>query len=99
MYGTSDYRSPRGGGASGKRQPGLAILFPRIPDYERGNQKLEGLPAVYTESLEEAETLIVELEDQVTGLRLELYYTNFRGRGHSDQERQIYQSRRETPCI
>ena len=76
VYGTSDYRSPAAEvlQENGSRVSQFCFRGYRIM---KGKPKLEGLPAVYTESLEEAETLIVELEDQVTGLRLELYYTIF----------------------
>ena len=39
--------------------------------------KLEGLPATYTETPDEAMTLTVYLEDEVTGVCLELLYTIF----------------------
>ena len=80
VYGTSDYRSPAAEvlQENGSRVSQFCFRGYRIM---KGKPKLEGLPAVYTESLEEAETLIVELEDQVTGLRLELYYTIFEEEG------------------
>ena len=98
VYGTSDYRSPAAEvlQENGSRVSQFCFRGYRIM---KGKPKLEGLPAVYTESLEEAETLIVELEDQVDRLAAGTVLYDFRGRGHSDQERQIYQSRRENPCI
>ena len=46
-----------------------------------GKPKLEGLPATYTESDDEAKTLIVTLKDAVAGIRLELLYTLFAKEG------------------
>ena len=42
-----------------------------------GKVKLQGLPATYTESDEEAMTLRVYLKDALTGVLLELLYTVF----------------------
>ena len=46
-----------------------------------GKPKLPGLPATYTEKDEEAQTLILTLEDKVTGIELQLLYTLFAGDG------------------
>lgn len=40
-----------------------------------GKQPLEGLPATYTESDSDAKTLVVVLQDSLTGLKAELSYT------------------------
>lgn len=40
----------------------------------KGKPKLNGLPAAYTENDDEADTLEIELEDKVTGLRVILMY-------------------------
>ena len=45
----------------------------------RGKRPLEGLPATYTESEDEAEGLVIHLEDTLTGLRVDLTYTLFAG--------------------
>ena len=45
-------------------------------DIIKGKPHLEGLPATYA-SDEEAETLIITLEDEVTNLQLRLFYTIF----------------------
>jgi len=42
-----------------------------------GKPKLQGLPATYTESDEEAMTLQIYLKDALTGVKLELLYTVF----------------------
>lgn len=45
----------------------------------KGKPALEGLPAVYAETEEEAETLQLVLEDSLAGLRTELSYTVMKG--------------------
>ena len=44
----------------------------------QGKKKLKGLPAVYVESEEEAETLEVLMEDEVTKMQMVLSYTIFK---------------------
>ncbi len=46
-----------------------------------GKPPLPGLPATYTEQDEEADSLLVHLEDTLTGLRLTALYTVFAGSG------------------
>ena len=80
VYGSTDYRCPA-----------VEILQEngsRISDFcykshtvSGGKPKLKGLPATYTESDSEAETLTIVLEDKVTGIELELLYTLFAGSG------------------
>ena len=80
VYGSTDYRCPA-----------VEILQEngsRIADFcykshtvSGGKPKLKGLPATYTESDSEAETLTLVLEDKVTGIELELLYTLFAGSG------------------
>lgn len=43
----------------------------------KGKPKLQGLPATYTESDDEAETLEITLKDKVKGLKVVLMYTAF----------------------
>ncbi|MCI9646268.1 MAG: alpha-galactosidase [Lachnospiraceae bacterium] len=76
VYGTGDYRSP----AVEVQQPNGS----RLSDFqyqgyriEAGKPALLGLPATYVEKEQEADTLVVELADTVTGLKAELYYTVF----------------------
>ncbi len=76
VYGTTDFR-----------RPAIEILQSngsRICDFQyqghqigKGKPKLAGLPATYTESDEEAETLCVTLKDSLTGVKVELLYTIF----------------------
>lgn len=76
LYGTTDYR-----------QPAVEILQgdgSRISDFVYcghtvvfGKPKLEGLPATYAESPEEAQTLLLFLEDPVSQISLQLSYTIF----------------------
>lgn len=80
VYGSTDYRCPA-----------VEILQEngsRISDFcykshtvSGGKPKLQGLPATYTESDSEAETLTLVLEDKVTGIELKLLYTLFAGSG------------------
>ena len=80
VYGSTDYRCPA-----------VEILQEngsRISDFcykshtvSGGKPKLKWLPATYTESDSEAETLTLVLEDRVTGIELELLYTLFAGSG------------------
>ncbi len=76
VFGTTDYRMPavEVTQENGSRISELCFSGYRI---EEGKPLLSGLPATYTESREEAATLILELEDPVDGLEVELSYTIF----------------------
>lgn len=80
VFGTSDYRMPAVEvlQENGSRIADFCFSGYRI---EAGKPGLSGLPATYAENADEAETLIIELADQVTGLELELYYTIFASGG------------------
>ena len=76
VYGTTDYRHPaieimqeNGSNISEFKYVGYEIL--------KGKPSLKGLPATYTESEEEAETLKIILKDNLTGAKLTLLYTIF----------------------
>ncbi len=76
VYGTTDYRHPaveirmaNGSCISDFQYTGHTICS--------GKPRLEGLPATYTESEEEAMTLSISLRDPVAGIKLELLYTIF----------------------
>ena len=76
VYGTTDYRHPaieilqeNGSNISDFKYIGYEIL--------KGKPILKGLPATYTESEEEAETLKIILKDSLTGAKLTLLYTIF----------------------
>ena len=75
-YGTGDYRAPAVEvlQESGSRISDFIYKEHRV---RKGKPSLEGLPATYTEADDEAETLVVALEDGMTGLGLELSYTIF----------------------
>ncbi|MEW4327953.1 alpha-galactosidase [Rossellomorea marisflavi] len=79
VYGTSDFREPAVvvKHANGSRTSGFVYQSHRI---EKGKPSLEGLPGVYVDSDEEAETLIVTLHDGVADVGLELLYTVFHER-------------------
>lgn len=76
VYGSSDYRYPAVEvlQENGSRISDFVYVGHEIMD---GKPKLQGLPATYTESEEEAQTLCVKLKDEVTGVVLELLYTIF----------------------
>ena len=76
VYGTSDFRHPllQCRLSNGSMITEFTYCSHRV---ERGKPRLEGLPATYVEGEHEAETLVVELEDKVSGLRIELQYTAF----------------------
>ena len=75
------------GGTGDYRQPAVTIAQKNgstISDFvytgyriTAGKPSLEGLPATYCESDEEALTLHIFLEDELTGIRAELLYTVF----------------------
>lgn len=79
-YGTSDFRSPAFEvmGDDGSRISNFTCVGHKISS---GKQKLEGLPAVYTEQEEEAETLEIHMRDELLDSRLILSYTVFRDYG------------------
>ena len=56
----------------------LRVVSSRITP---GKPLLQGLPALYTESPDEAETLFILLEDSLTGLQVEAAYTVFASSG------------------
>lgn len=80
VYGSTDYRQPaveilqnNGSRVSNFQYEGHTI--------ESGKPTLPGLPATYTESDDEAETLTLFLKDPVTGISLHLLYTIFAEEG------------------
>ncbi len=79
-YGTGDYRQ---GAIEILQQNGSRITNFIFKDYSlrKGKPSLEGLPATYTESEEEAETLTLLVADELTGVEVSLSYTLFSGCG------------------
>lgn len=75
-YGTGDYRTP----AIAVRQPnGSDMVDLTYAGYRvrAGKPKLEGLPATYVESEDDAATLSIDLVDKLIGLTVTLNYTVF----------------------
>ena len=75
-FGAGDFRTP----AHQLRQSdGTIVTNFQVKTYKifDGKPSLEGLPATYTRADEEAQTLIVVLEDTFRGLEIELSYTIF----------------------
>ncbi|WP_040949552.1 alpha-galactosidase [Gorillibacterium massiliense] len=76
QYGNGDFREPA---YQIKLADGSRISELKYKGYRvvPGKPKLEGLPAVYAESEEDAETLVIILGDDYSGLTVELSYTVF----------------------
>lgn len=79
VYGTGDYRSPA---VEVIQENGSRISDFQYHSHhvEAGKPELPGLPATYAEDSKEAETLVLNLYDSVTGIRAEMFYTIFAGR-------------------
>ncbi len=77
-YGNSDLRMPA---YQLQLENGSRITDLVYESYEivRGKPALKGLPSVYTESDTEADTLLLTLKDELTGLRVILSYTVMKG--------------------
>ena len=75
-YGTSDFRAPAYQ-IQLKNGSTIADLRYRSHTIFKGKPKLAGLPAVYAEEEEEAETLEISLEDPLIGFQVILVYTVF----------------------
>lgn len=75
-FGTGDFRTPA---FQIMQEDGSTTCDLRYHSYRiiQGKPKLEGLPAIYTESDDEAETLEIELKDTLLDLRVILSYSVF----------------------
>ncbi|WP_127532108.1 alpha-galactosidase [Paenibacillus kobensis] len=73
-YGNSDFRTPA---FEAQYDNGTTVTDLRYESHEiiQGKPALPGLPAVYAESDDEAETLRVKLRDSLSGLAVTLTYT------------------------
>lgn len=76
VYGTTDFRHPA---IEIKQNNGSNIsnFCYKSHSISSGKPKLTGLPATYTENNDEAETLAIVLEDELTHVQVELLYTLF----------------------
>ena len=76
-FGQSDFREPA---YQIEAEDGSIISDLKYKNHQiyDGKKKLEGLPAVYTEQKEEAESLEITLYDEVLDLKVTLTYTIFR---------------------
>ena len=94
VFGTTDYRSPA---TEVLQNNGSRISEFVFHDYriENGKPSLEGLPATYTESDEEASTLVIGLMDPLTQIRLELFYTIFEKGGIIARSARFINKRKE----
>ena len=76
VYGTTDFRHPA---IEIKQNNGSNIsnFCYKSHSISSGKPKLAGLPATYTENDNEAQTLTIVLEDELTHVQVELLYTLF----------------------
>lgn len=76
VYGTTDFRHPA---IEIKQNNGSNIsnFCYKSHSINSGKPKLAGLPATYTENDNEAQTLTIVLEDELTHVQVELLYTLF----------------------
>lgn len=76
VYGTTDFRHPA---IEIKQSNGSNIsnFCYKSHSISSGKPKLAGLPATYTENDNEAQTLTIVLEDELTHVQVELLYTLF----------------------
>lgn len=86
VYGNGDFRHPA---YQLQLENGSSVTDLRYQSHRiySGKPKLEGLPATYTEQKEEAETLEIDLFDQLISLRVTLSYTVFKN--HSAVARSV----------
>ena len=70
----TDYRTPAISVIAADGSPTVRLRYKSHKIFD-GKPKLSGLPAVYTESDSEAQTLIITLKDDYTGLTVDLKYT------------------------
>ncbi|WP_239004622.1 alpha-galactosidase [Paenibacillus tepidiphilus] len=77
-YGSGDFREPA---YEAELPNGTTVTELAYVSYSivQGKPALAGLPAVYAEGEEEAETLVIVLEDAAAGLRAELSYSVLNG--------------------
>ena len=97
VYGTGDYRTPA---LTIRQENGsrISVFVYESHTVFRGKPSLEGLPATYTESDDEAQTLEIRLFDKVTSTALILSYTLFEdlpvitrhARIHQEGDQSIY---------
>lgn len=79
QYGSGDFRNPA---YQVELEDGTRISELKYVGYRtmKGKPALSGLPAVYTEDDTEADTLVLELNDSYSGLKVDLLYTVFADR-------------------
>lgn len=68
------YAVSGGGDSAGERKPDHGFVYQTHRIYD-GKPALAGLPATYTEDSKEAQTLEIELKDELIHTTLILYYT------------------------
>src|SRR5690625_4325600 len=78
QYGSGDHRSPSYQVQLVEDGSRITELIYKEHTILPGKPKLDGLPATYVESEQEADTLIITLEDSYTGLEVKLNYTVYK---------------------
>jgi alpha-galactosidase len=76
VYGSGDFRQPA---FKLRFADGSVVAEPEYQEHRiyAGKKEVPGLPSTYTEKPSEAETLELELLDNVSGVKIVLYYTIF----------------------
>jgi alpha-galactosidase len=102
------YQEYPSGGSSDFRPPAFRVVNPdgsvisnmRYTSHRAapGKPALPGLPGLWCSRPEEADTLIVRLEDELTGLSLELFYTMFADTGALVRSVRFFNGGQE-PCF
>ncbi|EGO8256397.1 alpha-galactosidase [Enterococcus faecalis] len=94
-YGHGDFREPAHNIKLGN---GSRVNDFRYDSYEiqKGKPSLAGLPALYTEDDDEAETLIIQLKDAISGLTLQLFYTIYQNHSVIIRSTQLVNNSDET---
>lgn len=95
VYGTTDFRHPA---IEIKQNNGSNIsnFCYKSHSISSGKPKLAGLPATYTENDNEAQTLTIVLEDELTHVQVELLYTLFAQGGIISRSAKITNNGAET---
>lgn len=78
QYGSGDHRSPSYQVQLVDDGSRITELIYKEHSILPGKPKLDGLPATYVESEQEADTLVITLEDSYTGLEVKLNYTVYK---------------------
>lgn len=98
FYGTSDLREPA---AHITLSSGSSVVEPRYLSHKiyDGKPGIDGLPSVYSETDDEAQTLEILLRDENAGVDVVLYYTIFKNFDAICRSTKIINRANEAMCI